>query len=1038
MSRGADREIRVQPAAGPRASRPVASRAGVGVLFAALAAAFAVGDAGAAAPESAIDPAMLPPAQTWSDRGVDSELTAKPGSVRVRLILRDQDLLAAAAELRIRQKLQTAPTPTSRRAARDYPARITEGEKAAALEAEGNYEDAIVELQPAADQTSVDIDRVAAKVRQSGGVVLGSEIVPAAVIARVPADELGGLERLSSVQAIAAAPEPRPLSSIGWQAVGAPSWFAAGYTGGTGTSDTVPADAGVSSELPDPTHPAFAGVHVDNDPAPPVTISDHGTHTAGILASGDATNRGVAYGIDRLVNGTMAYQLGFTANGGVPGAPDPVESINVSFGSSQTNDDEGDSDDAITATFGPGQALSAGNENVDGSPTIQNMGRNTMSVGAFNDDGTVDSADDVVLGVSSRGPTPAGRKKPDLTAPGGAVVSADSGWDTPPSNPDYTGMTGTSFSSPHVAGAMTLLEGAGITDPMAQRALLINSARDWNGANTGLHGWTAPQTGWRPEVGWGALNLDAALAQRGYYQLGSVAEGEARFYRATVPVGAKATLAFQLRGYLVGYPGPPFPVQQFKYTQSNLDLRQYRSDDSEVAPPAAWDPPDTTIDPGPDAVDPNDTVEQVRAPATDTITYKVQSASMIDGAAAEPFAIAGAAQLIPLASPTVRPNNLGVDKASVGCNQPIVVTTAARNDSADLAASNAALQIQIPAGVQLLAGDATQIVSTGELATSATSESHSWTVQATSEGTEAITVEGAGDAYGTTFRDGEQVTISADCTPPATAIESGPSGPTNDPTPSFAFSATGAPSSFECSIDGAAFTACSSPHATTALGDGQHSFQVRAYDTVGNVDPTPATRMFTVDTQPPETLIESGPAGMIRSSQASWALAGGSTYECELDGDGFQACSSPASLSGLAQGSHNFAARAIDDAGNVDPTPASRKFAVDRSVAGARVRVVRSVRVKGKLVLNVKVSLGERGSVRVVAVGETGRGRVRLKTASTRLGPGRAMLKLRAGRAANRAIAAATRRSSVRLVVSARFTDGVGNTRTIARVVKVR
>ena len=34
---------------------------------------------------------------------------------------------------------------------------------------------------------------------------------------------------------------------------------------------------------------------------------------------------------------------------------------------------------------------------------------------------------------------------------------------------------------------MALLEGSGVTDPKAQRALLINSARDWNGTNTGLH-----------------------------------------------------------------------------------------------------------------------------------------------------------------------------------------------------------------------------------------------------------------------------------------------------------------------------------------------------------------------------------------------------------------------------------------------------------------------------------------------------------------------------------------------------------------------
>ncbi len=168
------------------------------------------------------------------------------------------------------------------------------------------------------------------------------------------------------------------------------------------------------------------------------------------------------------------------------------------------------------------------------------------------------------------------------------MIAPSALWNTPPSNPDFTGASGTSFSAPHVAGAMTLLEGAGIGDPMAQRAILINSARDWNGMNTGLEGWAAPQTGWRPEVGWGELDLAAALAERGNYQLGSVRGGEAAFYRATVPTGAKATLAYELRGFFVGFPNPG--TQTIKYTQSNLDLRQYLASGVEVVGPPDPEP----------------------------------------------------------------------------------------------------------------------------------------------------------------------------------------------------------------------------------------------------------------------------------------------------------------------------------------------------------------------------------------------------------------------------------------------------------------
>ncbi len=333
------------------------------------------------------------------------------------------------------------------------------------------------------------------------------------------------------------------------------------------------------------------------------------------------------------------------------GASDPAETLNISFGvASHTMTRQTIPHDVLTAAFGVGQAFAAGNDNVDGSPTVGNIGRNVLTVGGFNDVGTVTSTDDVVLGVSSRGPTPGGRKKPDLTAPAGAVVAPSMAWNSPPSNPDFTAMSGTSFAAPHVAGAMTLLEGAGIPDPMAQRAILINSARDWDGTNTGLNGWTAPQTGWRPEVGWGALDLSTALARRSDYMLGAVEGGEAAYYRATVPGGSKATLAYELRGYFVGFPNPG--TQTLTYTQSNLDLHQYTGDGTEVMPPPA--PPHGG---GPDALDPNDTVEQVRAPSggPHTITYKVEAASTVEGTGAEPFALAGAAQLTQLVPATVDP-----------------------------------------------------------------------------------------------------------------------------------------------------------------------------------------------------------------------------------------------------------------------------------------------------------------------------------------------------------------------------------------------
>jgi len=56
---------------------------------------------------------------------------------------------------------------------------------------------------------------------------------------------------------------------------------------------------------------------------------------------------------------------------------------------------------------------------------------------------------------------------------------------------------------------------------------------------------------------------------------------------------------------------------------------------------------------------------------------------------------------------------------------------------------------------------------------------------------------------------------------------------------------------FQCALDAAAFAACTSPQAYSSLAAGTHTFQVRAVDSGGNADPTPATRSWTVQSQQP-------------------------------------------------------------------------------------------------------------------------------------------------------------------------------------------
>ncbi len=139
---------------------------------------------------------------------------------------------------------------------------------------------------------------------------------------------------------------------------------------------------------------------------------------------------------------------------------------------------------------------------------------------------------------------------------------------------------------------------------------------------------------------------------------------------------------------------------------------------------------------------------------------------------------------------------------------------------------------------------------------------------------------------------------------------------------------------FECSLDSITFSPCSSPQAYSNLAPLGHLFRVRAKDAAGNVDPTPASIFWSVDTLPPETEILQRPPSEDRSPAATFVF--GSTdnvnlprsFECSLDGSGFVPCSSPHTYSGLSRGSHTFRVRARDAAGNVDDSPASYTWTV--------------------------------------------------------------------------------------------------------------
>jgi hypothetical protein len=228
-----------------------------------------------------------------------------------------------------------------------------------------------------------------------------------------------------------------------------------------------------------------------------------------------------------------------------------------------------------------------------------------------------------------------------------------------------------------------------------------------------------------------------------------------------------------------------------------------------------------------------------------------------------------------------------------------------------------------------------------------------WQVPATIVGTRYLnlvmygvglqTLAGAPDDNVSISQDGGRLVVQrsrpADIYPPQTSIDSGPSAPTKDTTPTFGFSASETGSSFECRVDTAPFGVCSGPgntHTTPTLTQGGHTFAVRATDRWQNTDPTPASRSFTVDTTAPQTTIDSGPTTPTKDTTPTFGFSSnetGSTFQCRIDTAAFVACSGPGNTHtppALAYGTHTFQVRATDRAQNTDATPASRSFTVKR------------------------------------------------------------------------------------------------------------
>ena len=420
-------------------------------------------------------------------------------------------------------------------------------------------------------------------------------------IAQISSNRAGAEELEVSTQAILLAPS-NTYPSIN-------NWWRQGYTGQHGVLGLI--DSGVAVE-----HPGLLNktIVVRQEPDSEYSRylggvrSAHATGAACIYAgvgSGSfSRERGIAYGVSTILTGLAGEGTGekedllltmTTLDWMLTRAPVRPTVINYSFGNGligcavcsdwsglakvvdyvvnhekimwvKSAGNQGFTEPAHHLPYPSTMTAPADNYN---AITVANMNPTIVQQGVAYQ--TSDRSQHTIRYTSSRGPTLYGRKKPDISAPGN---------DTRTCAPEphayqlhytlsmdfhdgYRLMGGTSSAAPHVGGAVLLLQEAGIRNPMAAKALLINSADAWtdsgkpspddpNYVYTGGH-FPVMGSEWNPSYGWGYLNMQQAFEQRNNIMEDSLTLNHpVQEFQVTLPVGGKVTLVHERRvGYLL-------------------------------------------------------------------------------------------------------------------------------------------------------------------------------------------------------------------------------------------------------------------------------------------------------------------------------------------------------------------------------------------------------------------------------------------------------------------------------------------------------
>lgn len=139
----------------------------------------------------------------------------------------------------------------------------------------------------------------------------------------------------------------------------------------------------------------------------------------------------------------------------------------------------------------------------------------------------------------------------------------------------------------------------------------------------------------------------------------------------------------------------------------------------------------------------------------------------------------------------------------------------------------------------------------------------------------------------------------------------------------FTWSASGAVAT-HCKLDSGAWENCASPR-TLTLPEGSHLFAVRAEDSSGNLSGSHGLQVHSIDTAftaTPPKLSNS------RTADFAFASAGGTAFDCVLDGYPFTCDSGEGHFLDLADGPHTLSVAGRNGTW-VDPVPARYEWTVD-------------------------------------------------------------------------------------------------------------